>query len=127
MVSPISGDLKLRILGGDLRWRKIGDQMHAIQVAYRCKIPLNRGVAPYWQTIVAKLRSAGWEVRWTEAMHDAEPGWTAIATREKERHSTHANDLTLAFQELEASCFPNPPPSRPELPRKRAARQNRLN
>lgn len=53
-----------------------------------------------------KLKTAGWEVRWIEAMHDGENGWTATAIRKKERHSVHANDLTLAFQELESSCSP---------------------
>jgi len=61
-------------------------------------------VAKYWETIVKKLQAAGWEVRWIEAMHDAEAGWTATAIRGKKRYSTHANDITLAFQELEASC-----------------------
>jgi len=65
---------------------------------------LDGAVAKYWETIVEKLKSAGWEVRWIEAMHDGEPGWTVTATRGKERHSSHANDLTLAFQELEANC-----------------------
>jgi hypothetical protein len=63
-------------------------------------------VAKHWETIVEKLKADGWEVRWVEAMHDAESGWTATAIRGKERHSNHANDITLAFQELEASCSP---------------------
>ena len=67
-------------------------------------VPLHEGMAKYWETIVEKLKSAGWKVRWTEAMHDGESGWTATAIRGKERRSTHANDITLAFQELEASC-----------------------
>jgi len=37
-------------------------------------------------------------------MHDVETGWTAIATCGGIRHSTHANDITLAFQELEETC-----------------------
>lgn len=65
----------------------------------------HRSVAKYWESIAEKLKSDGWEVRWVEAMHDAEPGWTATAIRGKDRHSTHANDITLAFQELEASCL----------------------
>lgn len=65
-------------------------------------------MAKYWETIVENLKSAGWEVRWIEAMHDGEPGWTATATRGKERHSSHANDLTLAFQELEANYVTSP-------------------
>lgn len=64
----------------------------------------------YWEIIVEKLKSAGWKVRHTEAMHDGESGWTATAVRGKERYSTHANDITLAFQELEASCEQTPPP-----------------
>jgi len=71
-------------------------------------VPLHGGVAKYWETIVEKLKSDGWQVRWTEAMHDGASGWTATAVRGKERHSTHANDITLAFQELEASCNPLP-------------------
>ncbi len=65
----------------------------------------------YWESIVEKLKASDWEVRWTEAMHDGEIGWTATAVREKERHSSHANDITLAFQELEPSCsrYPGPP------------------
>lgn len=65
-------------------------------------------MAKYWETIVGKLRSAGWEVRWVEAVQDGESGWTATAIRGKERHSTHVNDITLAFQELEASCHTLP-------------------
>ncbi len=61
-------------------------------------------MAKYWETIFEKLKSEGWEVRWIEAMHDGVSGWTATAIRGRERHSTHANDITLAFQELEASC-----------------------
>jgi hypothetical protein len=61
-------------------------------------------MAKYWETIVEKLKSAGWEVRWTEATQEGESGWTATAVRGKERHSSHANDITLAFQELEANC-----------------------
>jgi hypothetical protein len=62
----------------------------------------------YWESIVEKLKTDGWQVRWTEAMHDGEVGWTATATRGKERHSAHANDVTLAFQELEANCAAAP-------------------
>ena len=61
-------------------------------------------MAKYWETIIKKLKAEGWEVRWVEAMHDGEPGWTATAIQGKEQRSTHANDITLAFQELEASC-----------------------
>jgi hypothetical protein len=68
-------------------------------------------MAKYWETLVEKLKSAGWEVRWIEAMHDGENGWTATAVRGKERHSTHANDITLAFQELEACCASQEKPS----------------
>lgn len=60
----------------------------------------------YWETIAKKLKADGWEVRWVEAMHDGEPGWTATAIRGKERHSIQANEITLAFQELEANCSP---------------------
>ncbi len=80
-------------------------------VASLCIVPLHEGVAKYWESIVEKLKSAGWEVRWTEAMHDGESVWTAIAVRGKERYSTHANDITLAFQELEAGCAPQKKPS----------------
>ena len=55
----------------------------------------------YWEKTVEKLKADGWQVRWVEAMHDQEPGWTVTITRGTERHSIHANDLTLAFQELE--------------------------
>lgn len=61
-------------------------------------------VAKYWETIVERLKSAGWQVRWIEAKQDGESGWTATAVRGGARHSSHANDITLAFQELEASC-----------------------
>ncbi len=61
----------------------------------------------YWETIEEKLRSHGWNVRYVEAMHDGETGWTATATQGKKRHSTHANDLILAFQELEQACLGN--------------------
>lgn len=43
-------------------------------------------------------------MRHVEAMHDGEAVWTAIAVREGIRHSTHANVLALAFQELEELC-----------------------
>lgn len=76
----------------------------SFRVALAEKIQVNRRVAKYWETIIEKWKSAGWEVRWIEAMHDGEAGWTATATRGRERHSSHANDLTLAFQELEANC-----------------------
>lgn len=65
-------------------------------------------MAKYWESLVEKLKSDGWEVRWTEAMHDRENGWTATAIRGKERHSTHAKDITLAFQELEEICRKHP-------------------
>jgi len=61
-------------------------------------------MAKYWETISEKLKSTGWKVRWVEAMSNGEPGWTATATKEAERHSTHANDIALALQELEESC-----------------------
>lgn len=61
-------------------------------------------MAKFGENIVEKMKSAGWEVRWIAAMHGGEPGWTATALRGKERHSSHANDLNLAFQELEANC-----------------------
>lgn len=61
-------------------------------------------MAKYWETIVEKLKSSGWEIRWIEAIQDGESGWTATAVRGKERHSTQANDITLALQELEATC-----------------------
>lgn len=75
------------------------------------KIRVNGTVVKYWESIEEKLKASGWEVRWTEAMHDGEIGWTATAVRGKERHSSHANDVTLAFQELESSCsqYPCPP------------------
>jgi len=63
-------------------------------------------MAKYWETISEKLKSDGWKVRWVEAMNNGEPGWTATATKGRERHSTHANDITLAFQELEECCKP---------------------
>ena len=63
-------------------------------------------MAKYWETIAKKLKADGWDVGWVEATYDGEPGWTAIAIRGKERHSIHANDITLALQELEASCSP---------------------
>lgn len=85
---------------------------------------LHGGVAKYWETIVEKLKFAGWEVRWVEAMHDGESGWTATAVRGKERNSTHANDITLAFQELEASCSQTP--SLPVPIRQIAPRRPRL-
>jgi len=69
---------------------------------------LDGALAKHWESIVEKLKAAGWEVRWIEAMHDGEAGWTATAIRGKERRSSHANDLTLAFQELEANCAPAP-------------------
>ena len=61
-------------------------------------------MAKYWEIISEKLKSEGWNVRWVEAMNNGEPGWTATATKGTERHSTHANDIMLAFQELEESC-----------------------
>lgn len=61
-------------------------------------------MAKYWETIVEKLKAAGWQVRWTEAMHNRETVWTATAIRGDERNSAHANDLNLAFQELDESC-----------------------
>lgn len=73
-------------------------------------------MAKYWETIVEKLRLEGWQVRWVEAMHDRESGWTVTATRGKERHSTHANDITLAIQELDASCLPPQKTTRPPDP-----------
>lgn len=76
----------------------------SFRIANAGKISVNWDVAKHWETIVEKLKSSGWEVRWIEAMQDGESGWTATAVRGKERHSTHANDITLAFQELVASC-----------------------
>lgn len=72
------------------------------------RIQVNWEVAKYWETILEKLKDEGWNVRWVEATQGGESGWTAIATRGKERHSTHANDITLAFQELEATCHSVP-------------------
>ena len=46
----------------------------------------------------------GWSVRHMEAMHDGEAGWTAIAMRDGVRHPIHANDITLAVQELTELC-----------------------
>jgi hypothetical protein len=88
----------------------------------------NRKVAKYWETIVEKLKSDGWQIRWVEAVQDGESGWTATAIRGRERHSTHANDITLAFQELEANCAPAPkqPVGRQEFPRKVTPRRHRL-
>lgn len=65
-------------------------------------------MAKFWESIVEKLKSEGWEVRWIEAMQAGESGWTATAVRGKERHSIHANDITLAMQELDASCSQRP-------------------
>jgi len=62
-------------------------------------------VEKHWESILKKLQQDGWTVRQVEAMHDGEPGWSATATKGKERHSIHSNDLTLAFQELEALIF----------------------
>ena len=68
------------------------------------KISVNEGVVKkHWETILDKLKSQGWQVRWVEAKHGGESGWTVTATLGKQRHSTHANDISLAFQELEAS------------------------
>lgn len=72
------------------------------------EIPINGGVVKYCEIIVEKLKADGWQVRWTEAMHDGAVGWTATAIRGKDRHSTHANDVTLAIQELEANCTTTP-------------------
>ncbi len=85
-------------------------------------------MAKYWETIVEKLKSDGWQIRWVEAVQDGESGWTATAIRGKERHSTHANDITLAFQELEANCAaaPKPPVGRQEFPRQVTPRRPRL-
>lgn len=58
----------------------------------------------YWEQISQRLTARGWNVRYVEAMHDGEAVWTAIAVKEATRHSTHANDLGLAFQELEELC-----------------------
>jgi len=62
-------------------------------------------MAKLWETISETLTAAGWTVRYVEAMHDGAPGWTAIAVKGDKRHSTHANDITLAFQELEQACL----------------------
>ena len=61
-----------------------------------------------WERVYKNLKKDGWTVRHVEAMHDAETIWTAIATRGDVRHSTHANDITLAFQELEECCRKDP-------------------
>ncbi len=87
-----------------------------------CRFDL--AVAKYWESIVEKLKSDGWEMRWTEAMHDGVSDWTATATRGRERHSIHANDITLAFQELEASCSRNV--TRHEPTRRRVSGKHRL-
>lgn len=78
--------------------------------------------------IFERLKADGWQVRWIEAMHDGEAGWTTIATKGKERHSSHANDLTLAFQELEANCaiVSKPPTAKPVSPRSITPRRSRL-
>jgi len=68
------------------------------------RVFLQNGRVKSWERISENLRMDGWTVRHTEAMHDAEVGWTAIATRGGVRHSTHANDITLAFQELQEVC-----------------------
>jgi hypothetical protein len=87
----------------------------------------NFDVPKYWETIVEKLKCEGWSVRWIEATQDGESGWTATAIREKERHSTHANDITLAFQELEASCRSiSSSPPKVEFRRKTTAIRRRL-
>ena len=58
----------------------------------------------YWEKVAEKLKTAGWQIRWVEAMQDHESGWTVSAIKGDLRHSIHANDLTLAFQELEVFC-----------------------
>ncbi|HEY5748586.1 MAG TPA: hypothetical protein VIU12_21095 [Chryseolinea sp.] len=77
------------------------------------KSRFNSGVAKHWETILEKLKIDGWNIRWIEATQEGEVGWTAIALRGTERHSTHANDITLAFQELEACCQQTQKPHNP--------------
>lgn len=67
----------------------------------------------YWEKVAERLADLGWQVRWVEAMHDGEPGWTVTACKGDQRHCIHANQLTLAFQELEEICMAGSPTEDP--------------
>jgi hypothetical protein len=58
----------------------------------------------YWEMIADKLHSQGWSWGMIQARQDGVPIWIVNASKDGQRHIVRAEEITVAFLELERSC-----------------------
>ena len=63
--------------------------------------PSNR---KYWESIWDKLHAKRWSPGVVRAMQDGVLVWIVDASNDGERHNVQAEEITVAFLELETSC-----------------------
>lgn len=54
----------------------------------------------YWESIRDKLKALGWEVKWVQEGST----FVAQASKKELKHLARAEELTVAFLELQKSC-----------------------
>ena len=58
----------------------------------------------YWEWIADKLQSEGWTLGWVQAVQNGIQVWIVDASKDGVRHISKADEITVAFLELERSC-----------------------